>query len=202
MNSKIMLPVVGGILLAAAMIGYRLTSRTAYENAAYEVELVDGDFEIRRYPELTLASTPMQAGSGEDGSFMRLFGYISGENARQEKIAMTVPVFMESDSDETGNMQFVVPQKTAENGAPEPSADCVSLATRPAGRYAVVRFAGELTDSISKLQYERLGAWMKSRGLTAATDSVSSAGYDPPWTPGFLRRNEVLVQIDESESIP
>lgn len=203
MSSKTMLPVLGGILLAAVLIGYRLTSRTAYENAAYELELVEGDFEIRRYPELTLASTPMQGSRvGEDGSFMRLFGYISGENARQQKIAMTVPVFMQSDSEEAGSMQFVVPTEVAENGAPEPSADNVSLATRPAGRYAVVRFAGDLNDSTYSVQHERLETWMESLNLSAVTGSVSSAGYDPPWTPGFLRRNEVLVRIENSETNP
>ena len=187
---------VAGILVAAGVIGYRITSRDAYENAAYVVELADGDFELRLYPELTLASTAMQGSlSGEDGSFMRLFGYISGKNARQEKIAMTVPVFMQSGDDETTSMQFVVPQALAEVGAPEPSAEGVRLTTRPAGRYAVVRFAGELTKATEELQRERLEGWMKARGLSPATPVASSAGYDPPWTPDFLRRNEVLIQL-------
>jgi len=42
---------------------------------------------------------------------------------------------------------------------------------------------------------------MESKGLVADdapdTSGVETAGYDPPFTPGPLRRNEVLIRLKE-----
>ena len=83
-------------LIVVGFLAWKYTSRTAYEAAEYTVVESEGDFEIRDYPELVLATTEMRSRSPEgdgsgDGSFMRLFGYISGENDQQQKVAMTVP---------------------------------------------------------------------------------------------------------------
>jgi hypothetical protein len=40
---------------------------------------------------------------------------------------------------------------------------------------------------------------MEGSGLTADVDA-ETAGYDPPWTPGPFRRNEVLIRIDETDN--
>ena len=74
------------LTLAAALVvvvyfGWKLTSRSAYETAEYAVLESDQSFEVREYPDLMMATTDMQQQSqGNDGSFMRLFGYISGAN--------------------------------------------------------------------------------------------------------------------------
>ena len=73
----------------------------------------DGSFEIRQYPDLMMATTTMEfASQGSDGSFMRLFRYISGENDAQQKVAMTTPVLMQTEAGATpGRMGFVIPEK-------------------------------------------------------------------------------------------
>ena len=86
-------------VLALTYFGWKLTARGAYESAEYTVLDSDGPFETREYPDLILATTNMQFESqGDDGSFMRLFRYISGANDREKKIAMTTPVFMEAEA--------------------------------------------------------------------------------------------------------
>jgi len=35
--------------------------------------------------------------------------------------------------------------------------------------------------------------WMKTEGLSGLPPPVF-AYFDPPWTPGFLRRNEVMLR--------
>lgn len=87
----ITLLIVGAILLGIAACSL---TRAGYETAAYQVETEDSGFEIRSYPELVLVQTPMSNRNGRDGSFMRLFGYIQGDNEADAKIAMTTPVFM------------------------------------------------------------------------------------------------------------
>jgi len=183
--------------------GWKFTSRSAYESAEYTVERSDGRFEIRSYPELVLASTEMSSSqSGGDGSFMRLFRYISGKNADQQKIAMTTPVFVDKDSDQTSvRMGFVVPAELASAGAPEPSVSDVSLVNRPPGRYAVARFSGVTSDQQFSESENQLRKWMKTELLQRDGDGVESASYDPPWTPGFLRRNEVMIRlVDEGHA--
>jgi hypothetical protein len=73
---------------ALALALYKL-SRFDAEPAPYEVTRSEGRFELRRYPSLTVARTPMHG--DRDASFKRLFRFISGENERKEKIPITTP---------------------------------------------------------------------------------------------------------------
>ena len=121
---------------------------------------------------------------------------ITGANEQQQKIAMTTPVFMSAeDEGDEGEMGFVMPRAVAAQGLPQPSSDSVQIRKRTGGRFAVIRFSGRL-DAESVAQSEsRLRARMEARGLPAEGD-MECAGYDPPWTPGPLRRNEVLLRLE------
>jgi SOUL heme-binding protein len=177
--------------------GWKMTSRSAYESAEYTVLQSDGSFELREYPELMLVTTAMNLDSqGDDGSFGRLFRYISGDNNSNSKIAMTTPVFMRlEEKSSTGQMGFVIPKTVASNGIPAPTGASVKLGQRPGGRFAVIRFAGRSTEEVLAKNEELLRDWMKRNGLTGEA-SAEIAGYDPPWTPGPFRRNEILIRIN------
>jgi len=180
------------VVAILAYTGWKLTARGAYESADYTVETVDGAFEIREYPPLMMATTEMQfEAQGEDGSFMRLFRYISGANDGDQKVAMTTPVFMQPDIDQMG---FVIPSEVAARHIPSPSGDRVEIRERRGGRFAVIRFNGRLNAETFSASEQRLRSWMASRELQGRKDA-ESAGYDPPWTPGPLRRNEVLIRL-------
>lgn len=189
----------------AGFFGWNLIARGAYESAEYKVIQSDGSFEVREYPDLMLAATSTNLDSqGRDGSFMKLFRYISGANESSQKIEMTTPVFMERLNEESAvQMGFVMPKEIAEKGVPKPTGEKVEVRKRKAGRFAVIRFSGQLTAQRAKDAEAKLRAWIQSQGLAAA-DSVSgsgveTAGYDPPFTPGPLRRNEVLIRLKEIE---
>ena len=156
----------------------------------------DGSFEIREYPSLMMATTNTQfAAQGDDGSFMRLFRYISGANDAAQEVAMTTPVFMQPNEDEmAGKMGFVIPSKIAPDQVPEQSGSNVEIRERSGGRFAVIRFDGRLNGASLAAAGEHLRTWMTSRALLGEED-VETAGYDPPWTPGLLRRNEVLIRL-------
>ena len=75
---------VAMIVVVIAYFGWKMTSRSAYESAEYNVLESDGSFEVREYPDLMLVTTTSKFQSqGNDGSFGRLFRYISGGNETQ-----------------------------------------------------------------------------------------------------------------------
>jgi hypothetical protein len=187
---------VVAVIITLAYFGWKLTARSAYESAEYTLLESDSPFETREYPDLMMATTNMQFESqGDDGSFMRLFKYISGANDHEQKVAMTTPVFMEPKaSDAQGQMGFVVPKEVTEQRIPQPSNANVQIRKRAGGRFAVIRFAGRMnSESVAKAE-EQLRKWMNDKRLIGDGDA-EFAGYDPPWTPGPFRRNEILIRL-------
>lgn len=184
-------------VIVVVYFGWRVTARSAYESAAYTVLESDGPFEIREYGDLMMATTNMQFESrGDDGSFMRLFNYISGANDGEQKVAMTTPVFMEREADDkSGQMGFVIPRELAQQRIPDPSSDQVAIRKRVGGRFAVIQFSGRNSSDSMKKAEQELREWMNGKGLLPAGEA-ESAGYDPPWTPGPLRRNEILLRLN------
>ena len=188
------------VVSVCAYWGWKLTARNAYEAAEYKTLDQEGQFEIREYPELMLATTSMKVASqGEDGSFMRLFRYIRGANDSEQKVAMTTPVFMETEAgDAQGRMGFVLPKQVAGQRVPVPSNQDVQILKRTGGRFAAVRFAGRMnTESVAKAE-QKLREWINARELVGDGDA-EVAGYDPPWTPGPFRRNEVLIRLKQAD---
>jgi hypothetical protein len=195
-DSKVFYFCAATILGVFGYFGWKLMSRTAYESAAYRVLDSDGAFETREYSELTLVTTLTQSdSSGDDGGFMRLFRYISGANANQQKVAMTTPVFMKSKADDgLGQMSFVIPSEIADSNVPVPTSNNVHIGRRSGGRFAVFRFAGRLNEKALANAEQKLRSWVKRNGLNGH-GVAELAGYDPPWTPGSFRRNEILIRI-------
>ncbi|MEL7499938.1 MAG: heme-binding protein [Planctomycetota bacterium] len=188
------------VLIGIAVVGFFMWKtfwRGAYESAQYNVLRTEGAFELREYPDLKIVTTSMQVGSqGEDGSFMRLFRYISGNNEQQQKIAMTTPVFMErKEETDSGQMAFVLPSDVASNVIPDPNADDVGIVTRPAGTFASIQFSGSIDEPVIEQQKAKLVQWIQQSGYTIIGE-MEVAGYDAPITPGFLRRNEILFRVE------
>lgn len=160
----------------------------AIETPDYRVLAQDGKFEIRAYPALTVARTPM----GE-GDFMRLFRFISGGNDADRKIAMTAPVLTQQ-AGQAQSMSFVLPREVASGRVPAPRDASVTLDVLPPGRLAVFRYSGGRNPENEARALAKLRAWVAGKSLTTSGDPVF-AYYDPPWIPPFLRRNEVMLPL-------
>ena len=189
------------ILLLMMGIGFMFAgcqaTRAGYESALYKVGRSDGKFELRDYPQLTVVETRMVGGgNGSDGSFNRLFRFITGGNDAKQKIAMTTPVFM-SGEDTNATMAFVMPAKMKTADVPKPSDGAVTVRELAAGRFAVLRFSGGRSAKNEAESLERLRAWMKQEGLKELSPPIHGY-FDPPWTPAFLRRNEVMARIEST----
>ena len=180
------------VLLIGVIVIYAgwQTSRQGYKSAPFAIVRSDGKFELRDYPALSIAETPMDEGSGS--SFNRLFAFITGRNEGNQKIAMTTPVFM------TGStMAFVMPADL--KTVPVPAEGSVAVKQIPAGCFAVLQYSGERSRSQEERTLAELKAWMAVQGLPVLSQPLYSY-FDPPWTPTFLRRNEVMLRTETQPS--
>ena len=166
------------ILFVLLLIGAGLvfvgcqTTRSGYESAPYKVGRTDGKFELRDYPALTVVETPMTpSGKSADGSFMRLFRFITGGNEAKQKIAMTTPVFM-SGNDTNRTMAFVLPAKLKAAEVPRPADGAVTVRELQGGRFAVLRFSGGRSAKRESETLALLQNWLAAQGLKASASPV------------------------------
>jgi DNA gyrase inhibitor GyrI len=186
------------ILIAVALVALAVVLlnvgcaavRSGYSSAPYRVVRGAGKFELRDYPALVVVEAPMR---GANDSFRRLFRYIGGQNAASQKISMTTPVFMAGEPT-NATMAFVLPQKMSLDRAPQPAGPELRLREIAAGRFAVLRFSGRRKAIHEARALAKLEAWLLQQNLKKEGGPVFGY-FDPPWTPSFLRRNEVMLRV-------
>jgi len=169
------------------------------EIASYEnLKKING-IEIRKYPKMLLA---IVEGYKNDSGFNLLFNYISGDNKKQKKIPMTAPVITSEKIPMTAPvitkeefMAFVLPSFYNEQTVPIPLDPEVKIKVQPEKIYAVLRFSGRTSRSRIQKQIEKLNQILKNENIKIKDDPILLR-YNSPFTPGFLRRNEVAVEID------
>ena len=76
---------------------------------------------------------------------------------------------------------------------PNPDDLSIRLREAPSIRLAVLRFSGLAGDTDLSAKTGELKSILKSRSLVPAGSPVV-AQYNPPWTPWFMRRNEVMIR--------
>ena len=186
-------------------------SAMAIEKAKYTVVEKEDDFEIRQYDSQIVAETFVEGDLEEVGNegFRRLYAYISGENTKKQSISMTAPVSQETDSekiamtapvkqekkDNQWRITFLMPSEYTLETLPEPDDTRVVLTQEPGRLMAAVKYSGTWSKEGYEENRTMLEEYIQKRGLTAAGEPVW-ARYDPPFMPWFLRRNEVLVPIE------
>ncbi|MEO7917253.1 MAG: heme-binding protein [Dokdonella sp.] len=185
----------------------------AVEEPEFTVVMKDGKFEVRDYPALIVAEVIV---SGEqkqaaNKGFGLLADYIFGNNKRRQSIAMTAPVAQQPASEkiamtapvtqtlngETWTVRFTMPSTYTLDTLPEPNDPKVQLRRLPPERVAMLRFSGLARPDDVAAKSEKLIAMLTSRQLRGI-GKVSLAQYNPPWTPWFMRRNEVMIPVERS----
>ena len=200
------------ILIVTSIFAVSLAGETmALERPKYRVVEQEGNFELRQYESYLVAETMVEGdfdAVGNEG-FRRLFDYISGKNRRQQSISMTAPVSQKAESEkismtapvnqvrvgEKYRITFVMPAKYTMETLPEPLDDRVKLKAVPGQLIAALKYSG----TWSKDRYEekkiRLQALIRQKNLKPAGEPIF-ARYNPPFMPWFLRRNEVLIPVE------
>jgi hypothetical protein len=208
---KILLWVVVAIILILvvwSLWGY-FSSRV--EQASYSVVKKADGYEIRNYPAHIVAQTTVQ-GTYQDSlnqGFRLVAGYIFGGNTKKESIAMTAPVTAQAGASQTiamtapvtanvdGNshtISFGMPRSYTLATLPTPNDSRVKLVQVPAQKMAVLQFSWYATDARVQTMEQQLLADL-ARDQVTVTGVPQYAGYNAPWTPPWMTRNEVLVEI-------
>jgi len=183
----------------------------AVKEPPFTLEIHEDAFEVRRYPVRVVAETRVTDGSfdaaGNEG-FRRLAGYIFGGNRPRQRLAMTAPVGERRDNrklamtapvgersvDGEWVVTFTMPLGENLETLPVPDDARVTLREVSATRVAVHRFSGRWTDAKYAEKTAELRAWMGAHGLVGVGEPEVNR-YDPPWTPWFLRRNEIWLNL-------
>jgi hypothetical protein len=183
----------------AAMLSRWQLARLFSEKARYEIESIDGDFEVRKYAPRVHAETVLNAAPWQqslNAGFERLANYIAGANSQQMKIAMTAPVLVTVGAMDraTRTVSFKIPDSEPFDTLPVPNDRQITLRRIPARRVAALRYSGSYGSEIPAQKRQELLARVRAAGLLPIGD-VTFAGYDPPWTLPWLRHNEVQVEV-------
>ena len=108
-------------------------------------------------------------------------------------IPMTTPV-MQTQAGGAWVVRFTMPRTYTLETLPRPNDARVHLRQTPAERLAVIRFSGLAEPGAVGARTAELRSWMQRRKLQPS-GPASLAQYDPPWTPWFMRRNEVMIPL-------
>jgi hypothetical protein len=163
-----------------------------------------GDIELRAYDPCVIAEISVEGTFEGAGSraFRPLVGFIGGGNRTGQKVAMTSPVVQDvPEGRSDGNehvVSFVMPAGSTRADMPDPTDTRVVLRDVPAHKAVAIRFSGRWTSSSFNKNLVALEAAANERGVTLVGDP-RLARYDPPWTPWFRRRNEVIWTVGTDE---
>jgi len=91
-------------------------------------------------------------------------------------------------------LQFVLPKAVTLATAPEPMDPRVQLREVPAGRWAVIRYSGTWSQSNYVEYLDELKVALQAAGVATQGEPVM-ARYNAPFTPWFMRRNEIWLAL-------
>jgi hypothetical protein len=170
----------------------------AIEEPSYEVLEQADEYEVRRYAPYLVAEVDVEGDFGEAGNkaFRLLSGYIFGDNQTEEKMSMTAPV--ESRPKEEGiRMSMTAPVTSTASASDEYT-------------YAFVMERKYTLDTLPQPRGWTEGNYRKNEAKLMEALSADGrrpigapilARYNSPFTPWFMRRNEVMVEIEWTEGI-
>ena len=182
------------------------------EQPNYEVIFADNNFEIRTYDPVIIAEVVVRGerkAAINDG-FKLLADYIFGNNSVNEKVSMTAPVSQKQSEkismtapvsqQEVGGewaVHFIMPSSYNLNTLPKPNNQLVKIKQMPEKSFAVIQFAGSNTNDNLRVHENTLKEYLLKNEIASLSSPVY-AFYNPPWTLPFMRRNEVMIEVEAS----
>ena len=178
---------IGGSPVASEEILYRLVNK----NEIYE---------IRYYNTVLIAEVEY---TGANGGFGELFNYISGANKQtvndknigsSVKIEMTTPVTRINYRD-SNIMQFFLPNRFTLETVPKPTNPNVRIRQFDSGYFAAIRYSGSTSEENFRKYANVLINSLDDNNINYLEPAIQ-ATYNGPFTPPFMRRNEVIYKVE------
>jgi hypothetical protein len=191
----------------------------AYEEPSYEVLAQTDEYDVRRYQPYLVAEVDVEGDFGEAGNkaFRLLAAYIFGENQTEEKMSMTAPVesrtkeasvrmsmtapvISTASASEEYTYAFVMEREYTLDTLPRPRDPRIRLREQAARVMAVRRYSGRWTEGNYRKNEAKLMEALSADGRHPIGAPIL-ARYNSPFTPWFMRRNEVMVEIEWTEGV-
>ena len=186
----------------------------AIETPKYKILDKDGHIEHRKYDGYITANVQVKADSYKSAGSMAfgvLADYIFGNNTKNTKIAMTAPVISQKPAtsekiamtapvttakldDQKYVISFTMPASYTLKDLPKPNNDNVIIKSMPAHEVVAIEFSGYTSEGDIEKKSAELREWANKKQIKLA-NQPSVLRYDPPWKPGFIRRNEVCFSV-------
>ena len=195
--------IVGGLLAGPVM--------SNVEKPDYKVIQTERNIEIRQYEPMIIAEVEVD-GKREDAireGFRLIADYIFGNNTVQRDIAMTAPVqqqesqkiamtapVQQQSTGRSWQISFVMPSKYSMESLPEPNNDRVRLKEISTKKFIVIDFSGTNSNENVTKHENQLMNYIEANQIKII-DSPKYAFYNAPWTLPFMRRNEVMIEINQ-----
>jgi len=168
------------------------------ERQEFKVLRTYKDFELREYMPCVIAEVRVsgQFSTSSSSAFSTLFNYISKGNNSSQKIAMTAPVItaQKADTSESNDwyVSFVMPSGSTFGRLPNPNDSQVKLRELDTEICVAKSFRGKATDELSQKIAKELRS-KASKANIALSDETRICRFDPPFKPGFLQYNEIVI---------
>ena len=200
--------IIALILIAGVLAGPVMSN---VEKPDYKVIQSEQNIEIRQYEPMIIAEVEVD-GKREDAireGFRLIADYIFGNNTVQRDIAMTAPVqqqesqkiamtapVQQQSTGRSWQISFVMPSKYSMETLPEPKNDRVRLKEIMTKKFVVIKFSGTNSNENVTEHENQLMNYIEANQIKII-DSPKYAFYNAPWTLPFMRRNEVMIEINQ-----
>ena len=200
--------IIGLILIVGVLAGPLMSD---VEKPDYKVIQSEQNIEIRHYEPMIIAEVEVE-GKREDAirdGFRLIADYIFGNNKvkldiamtspvqqqESQKIAMTAPVQQQS-TGRSWQISFVMPSKYIMESLPEPNNDRVRLKEILTKKFVVIEFSGTNSNENVTKHENQLMNYIEANQIKII-GSPKYAFYNAPWTLPFMRRNAVMIEINQ-----
>ena len=199
-NKKMYIIILSSLIILPLLIfGFWILIPFFLENPKYTILEKNNHFQIRKYDEMTIAkiTTVGERYEGLRKGFIPLARYIGAKDREGPKISMTAPVMQQKIINDNWEISFYMPSKFDTDQLPISENNQIKIATTPSTIMAVITFSGVAKTELLENKFTNLIKWIEETNYEIILGSKPIYSYyNDPSTPGFLRKNEIMIPVD------
>ena len=187
------------IILPLLIFGFWILIPFFLENPKYTILEKNNHFQIRKYDEMTIAkiTTVGERYEGLRKGFIPLARYIGAKDREGPKISMTAPVMQQKIINDNWEISFYMPSKFDTDQLPISENNQIKIVTTPSTIMAVITFSGVAKTELLENKFTNLIKWIEKINYEIILGSKPIYSYyNDPSTPGFLRKNEIMIPVE------